>query len=43
MKYTYKDLMEHISEYSANNFMDELGKFLGAKFDHPIEKGGEKE
>ena len=21
------------SEYSANNFMDELGKFIGAKFD----------
>ena len=28
------------SEYSANNFMDELGKFIGAEFDHPTEKGG---
>ena len=28
------------SEYSANNFMDELGKFIGAKFDCPTEKGG---
>ena len=23
------------SEYCANNFMDELGKFIGAKFDCP--------
>lgn len=30
------------SEYSANNFMDELGKFIGAEFDHPTEKGGEQ-
>ena len=28
------------SEYSANNFIDELGKFIGAEFDHPTEKGG---
>ena len=28
------------SEYCANNFMDELGKFLGAEFDCPTEKGG---
>ena len=26
------------SEYGANNFMDELGKFIGAKFDCPTEK-----
>lgn len=25
----------------ATNFMDELGKFIGAKFDYPTEKGGE--
>ena len=31
------------SEYSANNFMDELGKFIGAEFDHPTEKGGIEE
>ena len=31
------------SEYCANNFMDELGKFIGAKFDCPTEKGGDKE
>ena len=31
------------SEYSANNFMDELGKFLDAEFDCPTEKGSEKE
>ena len=28
------------SEYSANNFMDELGRFIGAQFDHQTEKGG---
>ena len=31
------------SEYCANNFMDELGKFIGAEFDCPTEKCGEKE
>lgn len=31
------------SEYSANNFMDELGRFIGAQFDHQTEKGGENE
>ena len=31
------------SEYCANNFMDELGKFIGAKFDYPTEKGGVEE
>ena len=30
------------SEYSANNFMDELGKFIGAEFDCPTEKCGEQ-
>ena len=30
------------SEYSANIFIDELGKFIGAELDHPTEKGGGK-
>ena len=31
------------NEDSANEFMDELGKFLNAEFDHPTEKGGVQE
>lgn len=30
------------SECSANNFMDELGKFIGAEFTPPTKKGGER-
>lgn len=29
------------TENGANEFMDELGKFIGADFDHQTEKGGE--
>lgn len=31
------------TENGANEFMDELGKFIGAEFDSSTEKGGEAE
>ena len=29
------------SEIGADEFMNELGKFIGAEFDHQTEKGGD--